>query len=80
MHNCFQQGKAVNCIAMQHTDEKHVPRRGYSIKAAAKALSLCERTLRGLIAEGRIHAPFVSTKRRAVPDTEIQRIFEEGIG
>jgi hypothetical protein len=59
--------------------EKRVPNRGYSVKATAKALSLCERTVRGLIAKGKIHAPFVSERRRAVPDREIERILEEGI-
>jgi predicted site-specific integrase-resolvase len=55
------------------------PGRAHSIKAVAKALTLCERTVRGLIAEGKIKAPLVSKRRRIVTDTELRRLLEEGI-
>ena len=64
---------------MKHQDEKHTPRRGYTIKHAAELLSVCERTVRQRISEGQIHAPLVSKRRRTVPDTEIARLLKDGI-
>ena len=64
---------------MKHTEENHTPRRGYSIKRTAELLDLSERTVRQRIAEGQIHAPLVSTRKRTVPDTEIARLLKDGI-
>jgi len=54
-------------------------KRAYSVKEAAGILRLCERTLRTLISEGKVKAPFVSAKRRLIPDAEIDRILSNGI-
>jgi len=62
-------------------DRENAParKRAYSVKEAAGILMLCERTLRTLIAQDKVKAPFVSAKRRLIPDTEIDRILSEGI-
>jgi len=56
-----------------------VRKRAYSVKEAAGILMVCERTLRSLISTGKVKAPFVSAKRRLIPDTEIDRILNEGV-
>jgi excisionase family DNA binding protein len=53
--------------------------RVYSIKLAAKALSLSERTLFRLIADGKIRTILLGERRRGIPATELDRIEQSGI-
>ena len=54
------------------------PDRAYSIATAAKALTICTRTLSEQIKRGAIRAIPVGKRRKAVPGAEILRILAGG--
>lgn len=62
--------------ATNETQRKYEAHKGYSLKDAAEALTICKRTLTNQIKAGKIRAVPVSARRRVVPGSEIIRILE----
>lgn len=54
------------------------PDRAYSLDTAAKALTICTRTLSEQIKRGAIRAIPVGKRRRAIPGAEILRVLSGG--
>ena len=54
------------------------PDRAYSLDTAAKALTICTRTLSEQIKRGAIRAIPVGKRRKAVPGAEILRVLSGG--
>lgn len=63
----------------QATDGGAAIRLAYDTKELGAALGISERTVRELIAEGKIKAISIGRLRR-VPYAEVERILQEGIG
>jgi excisionase family DNA binding protein len=57
----------------------HLFDRALSLRQAAQALAISERTLARLIAAGKVNAVRVSDRRRIIAESEIERIINGGI-
>jgi predicted site-specific integrase-resolvase len=53
--------------------------RSYTLAETAGILRCSERTLHRLIKDGAVRTVLISTRRRIVPATEIERILNSGI-
>lgn len=53
--------------------------RVYSIPRTAEELGVCDKTIRRLIADGKIKAVRLSVRRLGIPASELDRIVAEGV-
>jgi excisionase family DNA binding protein len=53
--------------------------RVYSIQRTAEELGVCDKTIRRLIADGKIKAVRLSVRRLGIPASELDRIVTEGV-